>query len=139
MQRASILSWRMAAISGMPALIAARNQLLKLASQDPQLVAVRPNGLEDAPQVMLDIDREKANAMGVSIADINTTVQGFIGSLYVNEFTRNGRPKRVFIPGRGGVPGADDGSEQVVRAKQRGPDGAAVEFRARHMAHRTAK
>jgi multidrug efflux pump len=60
---------------GHAAVIAARNQLLKLASQDPRLVAMRPNGLEDAPQVTLEIDREKADAMGVSMADINTTVQ----------------------------------------------------------------
>jgi multidrug efflux pump len=84
---------------GHAALIAARNQLLKLASQDPRLVAVRPNGLEDAPQVKLEIDREKASAMGVSIADINTTVQGSFSSLYVNQFTRDGRTKRVFIQG----------------------------------------
>ena len=84
---------------GHAALIAARNQLLKLASQDPRLVAVRPNGLEDAPQVALDIDREAADAMGVSMADINTTVQGSFGSLYVNQFTRGGRTKRVFIQG----------------------------------------
>jgi len=82
---------------GHMALIAARNQLLGLASQDPRLVAVRPNGLEDAPQVTLEIDREKADAMGVSMADINRTVQGSFGSLYVNQFTRSGRTKRVFI------------------------------------------
>ncbi len=84
---------------GHSALVAARNQLLKLASKDARLVAVRPNGLEDAPQVTLEIDREKANAMGVSMADINTTVQGSFGSLYVNQFTRSGRTKRVFIQG----------------------------------------
>src|SRR5260221_260817 len=84
---------------GRQALVAARNQLLKLATADPDLVAVRPNGLEDAPQARLEIDREKAWAMGVSMADINTTVQGSFGSLYVNEFTREGRTKRVFIEG----------------------------------------
>jgi multidrug efflux pump len=84
---------------GHAAVIAARNQLLKLASQDLRLVAMRPNGLEDAPQVTLEIDREKADAMGVSMADINTTVQGSFGSLYVNQFTRSGRTKRVFIQG----------------------------------------
>jgi multidrug efflux pump len=58
-----------------------------------------PNGLEDAPQVTLEIDREKADAMGVNMADINTTVQGSFGTLYVNQFTRDGRTKRVFIQG----------------------------------------
>jgi multidrug efflux pump len=84
---------------GHQALVSARNQLLELATKDQDLVAVRPNGLEDAPQAALEIDREKAYAMGVSMADINTTVEGSFGSLYVNEFTREGRTKRVFIQG----------------------------------------
>ncbi|MDR3529957.1 MAG: efflux RND transporter permease subunit [Rhodopila sp.] len=84
---------------GHQALVNARNELLKLASKDSRLIAVRPNGLEDAPQVILEIDREKAEAMGVSIADINSTIQGSFGSLYVNQFTRSGRTKRVYIQG----------------------------------------
>lgn len=84
---------------GHAALVAARDQLLKMARSDPRLIAVRPNGLDDAPQAHFVIDREKANAQGVSIADINTTLQGSFGSLYVNQFTRDGRTKRVFIQG----------------------------------------
>ena len=56
---------------GHEALIAARNQLLGMAAQEPALVGVRPNGLEDTPQFKLDIDQEKAGALGLSIADIN--------------------------------------------------------------------
>ena len=84
---------------GHEALIAARNQLLQKARSDPRLVAVRPNGLDDIPQAHFVIDREKAEAQGVSMAEINTTLQGSFGQLYVNQFTRSGRTKRVFIQG----------------------------------------
>ncbi|MBE7618097.1 efflux RND transporter permease subunit [Komagataeibacter sp. FXV2] len=80
-------------------LLAARNMVLGLASKDPRLVAVRPNGMEDAPQYHLDIDREKANALGLTIADINTTVEGALGSIYVNQFLRDDRVKQVYIQG----------------------------------------
>jgi multidrug efflux pump len=79
--------------------LAARNKLLQMAGADHRLVAVRPNGLEDAPQYVLDIDREKADAFGVTDSDINTTVQAAFGSAYVNQFTLRGRTKRVFLQG----------------------------------------
>jgi multidrug efflux pump len=81
------------------AFLAVRNKLLAMAAADPRLVAVRPNGLEDAPQYVLDIDREKADAFGVTNADINATVQAAFGSAYVNQFTLRGRTKRVFLQG----------------------------------------
>ncbi|MXV43608.1 efflux RND transporter permease subunit [Saccharibacter sp. 17.LH.SD] len=84
---------------GHRALLAARNKLLAAAAKDPLLVAVRPMGLEDAPQYILDIDREKANAQGVTNEDINTTIQGAFGSIYVNQFTRSDRVKQVYIQG----------------------------------------
>ncbi|KDE21365.1 multidrug transporter [Acetobacter aceti 1023] len=80
-------------------LLEARNMILGLAAQDPSLMAVRPNGMEDAGQYHLDIDREKANALGVTIDDINTTIEGALGSIYVNQFTRNDRVKQVYIQG----------------------------------------
>ncbi|MGE4482089.1 efflux RND transporter permease subunit [Acidocella sp.] len=79
--------------------LAARNQLLGMAAQDKKLMAVRPNGLGDAPQYKLDIDREKAKAFGVSIDDLDTTVQGALASEYVNQFTRGGRVKDVYVQG----------------------------------------
>jgi multidrug efflux pump len=85
---------------GRDKLIEARNQLLQKASQDPRLLGVRPNGLEDAPQYKLSIDREKARALGVSISDLNETLQGAFGSEYVNQFTRSGRVKQVYIQGK---------------------------------------
>jgi multidrug efflux pump len=79
--------------------LAARDQLLGEASKNPALVAVRPNGVEDAPQVKVDIDREKASALGLSIADINQTLSAAWGSSYVNDFIDHGRVKRVYVQG----------------------------------------
>jgi multidrug efflux pump len=80
-------------------LLAARNQFLGLAAQNPSLVAVRPNGLNDEPQYRFDIDRERASAYGLTIADINNTLSAAWGSAYVNDFIDRGRIKRVFIQG----------------------------------------
>ncbi|ANY15950.1 efflux RND transporter permease subunit [Bordetella pseudohinzii] len=80
-------------------LLAARNQLLGEAAQSPVLARVRPNGIEDAPQYQLDIDREKARALGVAIADINSTLATAWGSSYVNDFIDRGRVKKVFVQG----------------------------------------
>ncbi|HEX6636595.1 MAG TPA: efflux RND transporter permease subunit [Steroidobacteraceae bacterium] len=77
----------------------ARNQLLAAAAQNPVLVNVRPNGVEDAPQYKLDIDREKASALGISITDINQTLQTGWASTYVNDFIDRGRVKRVYVQG----------------------------------------
>jgi multidrug efflux pump len=79
--------------------LAARNRLLAEAGKNPALVGVRPNGVEDAPQVKLDIDREKASALGVPIADINQTLATAWASSYVNDFIHHGRVKRVYVQG----------------------------------------
>ncbi|WP_371345007.1 efflux RND transporter permease subunit [Ancylobacter sp. IITR112] len=78
-------------------LMAARNQLLGMAAQDHRLVATRPNGLEDQPQLVVDIDQEKASALGVSLADINDTLSTAWGSDYVNDFLDRGRVKKVYL------------------------------------------
>lgn len=76
----------------------ARNQLLGEAAQHPDLlVAVRPNGMEDTPQFKVDIDQEKAQALGVSISDINTTLGTAWGGNYVNDFIDRGRVKKVYV------------------------------------------
>jgi multidrug efflux pump len=80
-------------------LLAARNQLLGAAAQSKLLVRVRPNGVEDAPQYLVDIDREKARALGVSIDAINSTLSTAWGSSYVNDFIDRGRVKKVFVQG----------------------------------------
>ncbi|MER2471860.1 efflux RND transporter permease subunit [Photorhabdus laumondii] len=79
-------------------LTAARNQLLGMIQQHPDmLVGVRPNGQEDTPQYRLRIDQEKAEALGVSIADINSTLSTMFGSNYVNDFIDRGRVKKVYV------------------------------------------
>lgn len=82
---------------GHAALMAARNQLLGMAAQNPNVVAVRPNGLNDSPQYHLDIDYEKASALGLAISDVNSTISTAWGSTYVNEFLDRGRIKKVYV------------------------------------------
>ncbi len=82
---------------GHATLMNARNTLLGAAGQNPKLVGVRPNGLSDVPQYKIDIDSEKASALGVSLSDINRTLQIAWGSQYVNDFIDKGRIKRVYL------------------------------------------
>ena len=82
---------------GHDALLAARNQLMGMAAKSPILAGVRPEGLEDAPQVMLDIDRDKANALGVSFDAVNAAISTALGSAYVNDFPNAGRLQRVVV------------------------------------------
>lgn len=78
-------------------LLQARNQLLGMSAQNPMVVGVRPNGIEDAPQYQIEIDREKARALGLSISDINNTLSTAWASSYVNDFIDKGRVKKVFL------------------------------------------
>jgi len=82
---------------GHQALLGARNQLLGMASQSKVLTQVRPDGLEDAPQLQLDIDRDKAAALGVPFEAINATISTALGSAYINDFPNNGRLQRVVV------------------------------------------
>ncbi|WP_417609355.1 efflux RND transporter permease subunit [Parasphingorhabdus sp.] len=82
---------------GYEALVGARNQLLGMAAQDPRVDQVRPVSLEDAPQLNVDIDLEKARALGLNISEINTTIASAWGSSYVNDFIDKGRVKRVYL------------------------------------------
>jgi multidrug efflux pump len=78
-------------------LMEARNQLLGMAMKNPKLVAVRPNGQDDAPQFKLDIDDVRAGALGVSLANVNEVLTSAWGSSYVNDFIENGRVKKVYL------------------------------------------
>jgi multidrug efflux pump len=82
---------------GHDALLAARNQLLGMAAQSKVLAGVRPEGLEDTPQLRVNVDRDKANALGVSFADINATLTTAFGSSYINDFPNAGRLQRVIV------------------------------------------
>ncbi len=84
-------------------LMEARNQFLGMAAQSKVLYQVRPNGLNDEPQYHLEIDDEKARALGVSISDINSTLSISFGSSYVNDFIDRGRVKKVYVQGQAGA------------------------------------
>ncbi len=80
---------------GREKLLEARNMALGLAGQNPALAGVRPEGQEAGPQVFLDIDRLKARALGVDLAELNDTLQSTLGVAYINDFVRQGRILRV--------------------------------------------
>jgi multidrug efflux pump len=84
---------------GHATLLAARSQFLGMAAKDPRLVGVRPNGQEDQPEYTLDIDHARAGALGITIADINSTLSTAWGSQYVNDFIDRGRIKKVYLQG----------------------------------------
>ena len=90
--------------NGHDALLAARNQMLGMAAQSKVLAGVRPDGLEDAPQLQLDVDRDRAAALGVSFDSVNSVLSTALGSTYVNDFPNAGRLQRVVVqadaPGR---------------------------------------
>jgi multidrug efflux pump len=112
---------------GHDAFLAARNQLLAEAAKNPALAGVRPNGVEDAPQFKLDIDREKASALGLSISDVNQTLQTGWASTYVNDFIDHGRVKRVYVQGD---PQSRMQPEDLNRWYVRNKDGGMVPFSA---------
>ncbi|HYC37011.1 MAG TPA: efflux RND transporter permease subunit [Usitatibacter sp.] len=82
---------------GHEALLAARNQFLGMAMQDKMLANVRPNGQEDAPQFRINVDVAKAAALGVSTADVNTTLQVAWGGQYIDDFIDRGKVKRIMV------------------------------------------
>lgn len=84
---------------GHAALVNARNQLLGLAAQSPILANVRPDGMEDSLQLKLNIDRDVANAQGITMAAINQTLSTTLGSSYINDFPNRGRMQRVTVQG----------------------------------------
>lgn len=84
---------------GREAMVNARGQFMGLASKDPRLVGVRPNGQDDTPQFKLDVNQEKAAALGVSLTDINSVFNSAWAASYVNDFIDKGRVKKVFVQG----------------------------------------
>jgi HAE1 family hydrophobic/amphiphilic exporter-1 len=82
---------------GHQALTEAQNQLLGIVAQDPRLIAVRPNSMEDVPEYRIDVDWDKAGALGIPITSIHRTISAAFGSAYVNDFIQGGRVKRVYV------------------------------------------
>lgn len=110
---------------GHEGLLQARNQLLGMAAQNSTVVGVRPNGLEDTSQFKIEVDFQKAKALGLSIDQINATLANGFGSTYINDFIDRGRVKKVYLQG---VPESrmtpDDLSQWFVRNN----DGEMVPF-----------
>ena len=109
---------------GHAGLMAARNQLLGMAAQDPVLTKVRPNGLEDVPEYRIDVDWEKAGALGVPITSIHNTISAAFGSAYVNDFIQGGRVKRVYAQADAPYRMLPERSGKTLCAQQRGQDGS---------------
>ena len=82
---------------GHEALLDARNQLLGMAAQSELLANVRPNGQEDTPQFRVNVDVERAAALGLSMDAINTTLATAWGGRYIDDFIDRGRVKRVYV------------------------------------------
>ncbi|MGE4298039.1 MAG: efflux RND transporter permease subunit [Desulfovibrionaceae bacterium] len=82
---------------GHEALMQARGQLLGMASQNPLMVGVRPNGMNDTPQYQIDIDHAKAGSYSLAMSDINDTLSTVLGGAYVNDFIDRGRVKKVYV------------------------------------------
>jgi len=78
-------------------LMAARNQLLGMAAQDPRVAGVRPNSMEDVSEYRIDVDWDRAGTLGVPISSIHNTIASAFGSAYVNDFIQAGRVKQVYV------------------------------------------
>ena len=115
--------------NGHDALVAARNQLLGMAAQSKLLAGVRPDGLEDAPQLRIDIDRDKAGALGVGFDAINAVISTAFGSTYVNDFPSQGRLQRVVVQADAPTRMQPDDILQLNAHQQPRPAGAAVGLR----------
>jgi multidrug efflux pump len=79
------------------ALMAARNAFLRKARQDPKLVDMRATGQDDSPQLQLDVDPQKAQSFGLSMADVNDTLSVAWGGRYIDDFIDRGRVKHVYL------------------------------------------
>lgn len=82
---------------GHEVLLQSRNQLLGMLSKSNIIKGARPEGMEDSPQLQLEIDRDKASALGVPLNEINATLAATFGSSYINDFPNKGRQQRVIL------------------------------------------
>ncbi len=82
---------------GHAGLLAARNAMLGAASQDKSLIGVRPNAVDDAPQLKINVDHDKARALGLDLTSVNSTISAGLGGAYINDFIDRGRVKRVYM------------------------------------------
>ncbi len=108
---------------GRERLLEARNQVLGMAAADARLAAVRPEGQDPAPQLFLDIDRDKAETLGIAAADLNETLQALLGVAYINDFVRQGRVLRVQMQAEEATRASET---EVMRVAVRNRDGRMV-------------
>jgi multidrug efflux pump len=119
---------------GHQVLMQARGKLLELASKDPAIGMIRPNGLDDEPQYQLDIDWERASALGIPVSTISNSLAAGWGSSYINQFLDRGRVKKVFIQGE---PNARMLPQDLDRWYVRNATGQMIPFSAFSSAHWT--
>ncbi len=84
---------------GQETLQAARDRFIELANQDARLTGVRASGVPASPQLQVDIDDQKASALGLSTADVNATLSSALGGTYINDFINASRVKKVYMQG----------------------------------------
>lgn len=108
---------------GREKLLEVRNMALGLAAQNSALAGVRPEGQEAGPQLQLDIDKLKARALGIDLADLNETLQSALGATYINDFVREGRILRVQMQAE---PGSRSTPEQIMLLPVRNAQGGMV-------------
>ncbi|MCA8933094.1 MAG: efflux RND transporter permease subunit [Rhodospirillaceae bacterium] len=106
-------------------LLAARNQLIGMATQSPTIASIRPNGLEDAPQFFLEVDWRRAGAMGVTAQNVSQLLSIAWAGSYVNDFIDRGRIKRVYIQGEADARRTPD---DIERWRVRNATGGLVPF-----------
>ena len=111
--------------AGHDALVAARQQLLQLANQNPALSKVRYSAVEDAPSFQVQIDDAKAGALDLATSDINATLSTAMGGTYVNDFINRGRVKKVYVQGEAAARMLPD---DIGRWSVRNSDGQMVPF-----------
>ncbi|AQR72885.1 efflux RND transporter permease subunit [Sphingomonas sp. LM7] len=113
--------------AGPEKLLQTRNMMLGMAMQEKRVAQVRPLSLEDAPQLKIDIDQDKAAALGLDIATINNAISSAWGSAYVNDFIDRGRVKRVYLQADEGYRSSPD---DLANFYVRGANGAMAPFSA---------
>ena len=117
--------------AGHAALLAARNQLVNTARKSPIIKQVRSQGLEDAPQLRIDINRDAAYAQNVTISSIANILGTNFGSAYINDFPNNGRLQRVTVQADAGTRMQEEGLKSLDIPNTKGgqvPLGAIANF-----------
>ncbi len=120
-------------------LMAARNQLLGMAAKDARLTKVRPNGLEDVPEYRVDVDWERAGALGVPITSIHNTISAAFGSSLCQQLHPGGAGQAGVPAGGRPLPDAAQGHREALRPEYHGQDGPLLRLCLRPLVGRCAR